>query len=138
MMSTVLNNVSPKKQPTDDRSAEATAVAELVRLAKEQGLALTGPNGLLKLFTKNVLEAALNEELTEHLGHEKIRTATDRESPNGRNGTRPKTVLTEPNGQVTIDVQRDRDGIFEPQSLRSDSAASMGSRRSCCRCMPTG
>jgi transposase-like protein len=32
---------------------------------------LTGPNGLLKQFTNNVLETALNEEMTEHLGHEK-------------------------------------------------------------------
>jgi putative transposase len=32
---------------------------------------LTGRNGLLKLFTKNVLETALGEEMTEHLGHEK-------------------------------------------------------------------
>jgi transposase-like protein len=39
---------------------------ELVRLAKEQGLSLTGPDGLLRQLTKTVLEAALNEELTEH------------------------------------------------------------------------
>ncbi len=35
---------------------------------KEQGLSLTGPDGLL---TKTVLETALNEEMTEHLGYEK-------------------------------------------------------------------
>ena len=40
----------------------------MVAEAKARGLELTGPNGLLKLFTKNVLETALNEELTEHLG----------------------------------------------------------------------
>lgn len=62
---TTLDVVSPKKESNEDRSAEAAAAAELVRLAKEQGLALTGPDGLLKLFTKNVLETALNEELTE-------------------------------------------------------------------------
>ncbi|WP_426623020.1 IS256 family transposase [Leifsonia sp. McL0607] len=67
-MTTTLDVVSLKKHHDDDRSAEAAAAAELVRLAKEQGLALTGPDGLLKLFTKNVLETALNEELTEHLG----------------------------------------------------------------------
>ena len=44
-------------------SAEAAAAAELVRLAKEQGLSLTGPDGLLKQFTKTVLETALNEEM---------------------------------------------------------------------------
>src|SRR4051794_9406714 len=37
------------------------------------GLALTGPEGLLKQFTKSVLETALNEEMTEHLGHAKPR-----------------------------------------------------------------
>jgi len=47
------------------------AAIELVRLAKEQGLALTGPNGLLKQLTKTVIETALNEEMTEHLGYEK-------------------------------------------------------------------
>ncbi|MEH6822232.1 MAG: IS256 family transposase, partial [Dietzia psychralcaliphila] len=51
-------------------SAEASAAAELVRLAKEQGLSLTGPDGLLKQFTKTVLETALNEEMAEHLGHD--------------------------------------------------------------------
>ena len=115
---TTLGVVSSKNLKEDDRSAEAAAAAELVRVAKEQGLALTGPDGLLKLFTKNVLETALNEELTEHLGHEKNRAGADREGGNVRNGTRPKTVLTEATGQVTIDVPRDRDGSFEPQIVR--------------------
>lgn len=117
-MTTTLEVVSPKKHHDDDRSAEAAAAAELVRLAKEQGLALTGPDGLLKLFTKNVLETALNEELTEHRGHEKNHADPDREDRNVRNGTRPKTVLTEATGQVTIDVPRDRDGSFEPQIVK--------------------
>jgi len=47
----------------------------------------------LKLFTKNVLETALGEEMTEHLGHEKNRAEAARESTNVRNGTRPKTVI---------------------------------------------
>ncbi len=85
-----------------------------MRLAKEQGLSLTGPGGLLKQFTKNVLETALNEEMTEHLGHEKNQAPDERESTNVRNGTRPKTVLTEATGHVQLDVPRDRDGSFEP------------------------
>ncbi|WP_309616391.1 IS256 family transposase [Salinibacterium sp.] len=117
-MTTTLDAVSSKKHDGDDRSAEAAAAAELVRLAKEQGLALTGPDGLLKLFTKNVLETALDEELTEHLGHEKNRADPARENANVRNGTRPKTVLTEATGQVTIEVPRDRDGSFEPQIVK--------------------
>jgi hypothetical protein len=37
-------------------SPEQVAAAAMVAQAREQGLALTGPNGLLKLFTKSVLE----------------------------------------------------------------------------------
>ena len=77
-------------------------------------MSLTGPDGLLKQFTKSVLETALNEEMTEHLGHEKNRAPGDRDSANVRNGTRPKTVLTEATGHVEIEVPRDRDGTFEP------------------------
>jgi hypothetical protein len=109
---TTLDVVSPKKKP--EPSAEEVAAAELVRLAKEQGLSLTGPDGLLKQFTKSVLETALNEEMTEHLGHEKNRAPGDRDSANVRNGTRPKTVLTEATGHVEIEVPRDRDSTFEP------------------------
>jgi putative transposase len=68
-MATTLNDVT-KRKPVET-SAEEKAAAELVRLAKEQGLSLTGPDGLLKQLTKTVLETALNEEMTEHLGYEK-------------------------------------------------------------------
>ncbi len=109
---TTLDVVSTKKKP--EPSAEEVAARELVRLAKEQGWSLTGPDGLLKQFTKSVLETALNEEMTEHLGHEKNRAPGDRESGNVRNGSRPKTVLTEATGHVEIEVPRDRDSTFEP------------------------
>src|SRR5665811_2315042 len=110
---TTLDVVSTKKKP--EPSAEEVAARELVRLAKEQGLSLTGPDGLLKQFTKNVLETALNEEMTEHLGHEKNRVPEGREASNVRNvrnGTRPKTVLTHATGEVDLEVPRDRDGTF--------------------------
>ena len=64
-------DVVGSKEP--EPSAGELAALELVRLAKEQGLSLTGPDGLLKQFTKSVLETALNEEMTGHLGHEKNR-----------------------------------------------------------------
>jgi len=112
VMTTTLSDMTAKKKP--EPSAEEIAAKELVRLAKEQGLSLTGPDGLLKQFTKNVLETALNEEMTEHLGHEKNRVAQGRESTNVRNGTRPKSVLTHASGEVELEVPRDRDGTFEP------------------------
>ncbi len=114
-MTATLNDVV-KKEPADE-SAEQQAATELVRLAREQGLSLTGPDGLLKQLTKSVLEAALAEEMTEHLGYEKHDPA-GAGSPNIRNGTRSKTVLTENTGPVPIDVPRDRSGTFEPQIVK--------------------
>src|SRR3954454_1054336 len=95
-------------------SAEAEAAREFLKLASDRGLSLTGPDGLLKQFTKNVLETALSEEMTEHLGHEKNRVPEGRGSANIRNGTRPKTVLTAATGPVEMEVPRDPDGTFEP------------------------
>ena len=90
----------------------------MVAEARQRGLELTGPSGLLKLFTKNVLETALNEELTEHLGHEKNQAQPDRESTNVRNGTRSKTVISDAVGELVVEVPRDRDGTFSPQIVR--------------------
>src|SRR3954467_5682397 len=107
-MTATLDDVTARKKRPEP-SAEQQAAAELVRLAKEQGLSLTGPDGLLKQLPKTVLETSLNEEMTEHLGYEKL-------SPRGagrgniRNGSRSKTVVTENTGQVEIDVPRDRAG----------------------------
>ncbi|MEU4429481.1 IS256 family transposase [Nocardia rhamnosiphila] len=114
-MMTTLDAVARKKA---EASAEQLAAAELVRMAKEQGLSLTGPDGLLQQFTKTVLETALNEEMTEHLGFEPNQPPEDRESGNVRNGTRSKTVLTETTGPVPIEVPRDRDGSFQPQIVK--------------------
>jgi len=111
---TTLDGVRKKKQA---ESAEQQAAVELVRLAQEQGLSLTGPEGLLKQLTKTVLEAALNGEMTEHLGYEKHDPA-GAGTGNIRNGTRAKTVLTESTGHVEIDVPRDRAGTFEPQIVK--------------------
>lgn len=109
-----------KKIGKSDRtlSPEQAAVAEMVAMAKDKGLDLTGPDGLLKLFTKNVLETALNEELTEHLGHEKNRADSGRDSANVRNGSRPKTVISDAAGAIEITVPRDREGTFEPRIVR--------------------
>jgi putative transposase len=113
-MTTTLDGVTKKKA---EQSAEQQAAVELVQLAKEQGLSLTGPDGLLKQLTKTVIETALSEEMTEHLGYEKHDPA-GAGTGNIRNGTRAKTVLTESTGHVDIDVPRDRAGTFEPQIVR--------------------
>ena len=86
---------------------------ELVRQARDAGVDLTGPGGLLKSLTKLVIETALEEEMSEHLGYDK-NAVQGRNRGNSRNGKRSKTVLTDAAGAVEIEVPRDRDGTFEP------------------------
>jgi putative transposase len=114
-MTETLVGVNPpsSKDPADPPSAEELAAAkELVRQARAQGVALTGPGGLLKALTKTVLETALEEEMAEHLGYDK-HDPVGRNRGNSRNGKRAKTVLTD-SGEVAVEVPRDRDGSFEP------------------------
>jgi putative transposase len=85
---------------------------QLLAQAKEQGVELVGPDGLLNQLTKRVLETALEEEMAEHLGYDK-HDPVGRNRGNSRNGKRAKTVFTD-SGEVDIEVPRDRDGSFEP------------------------
>jgi len=110
-MTATLPDVAAKKK--QEPTPEEQVVAELVRQAREKGLSLTGPDGLLKQLTKTVIETALQEEMTEHLGYEK-HDPVGAGTGNIRNGVRPKTVLTEASGPVEIGVPRDRAGTFEP------------------------
>src|SRR3984885_9194857 len=89
---------------------------ELLARAQSGGVELLGPDGLLSQVTKAVLERALGEEMTAHLGYEKHDPA-GRGSGNSRNGTTPKTLLTDV-GAVDLAVPRDRSGTFEPQIVR--------------------
>src|SRR5215471_15982317 len=114
-MTETLDGVASKRKDKPEPTTEEKLAEELVARAREQGVSLTGPEGLLKQLTKTVLETALNQEMTEHLGHEKHGQPV---AGNVRNGTRAKTVLTEASGQVGIEVPRDRAGTFEPQIVR--------------------
>jgi transposase-like protein len=107
---------SPFGVPADAglSSDELAAVAGLVRKAREQGVAVTGPGGLLKTLTKTVIETALQEEMTDHLGYGK-HAVEGRNGGNSRNGSRSKTVVTDNCGEVEIEVPRDRQGTFSPQ-----------------------
>jgi hypothetical protein len=80
---------------------EVAMVEGLVRRAKDQWLALTGPGGLLKSLTKTVLETALEEEFSEHLGYDN-HDPVGRNLGNSRNGYRWKTVVTDACGEVEI------------------------------------
>ncbi len=70
-----------------------------------------------------MIQTALNEELTEHLGYEKHESA-GRESGNIRNGARGKTVLTDSVGAIDIEVPRDRAGMLGPQIVKKRRCSS--------------
>jgi transposase-like protein len=101
------------KKALTPQEQDRAAVNELVRAARARGEDLTGPDGLLKTITKSVLESALEQEISEHLGYDK-HAAEGRNGANSRNGTRTKTVLTDNAGSVKVEVPRDRDGTFAP------------------------
>ncbi len=86
---------------------------ELLDRARAEGVSLVGPGGLLAGVTKTVLQAALDAEMADHLGYEKGERPPF-PAGNHRNGTSPKTVLTEV-GAIGLEVPRDRAGKFDPQ-----------------------
>jgi putative transposase len=114
MTSDAVTTGASKKKATAPASAQERLAAAMVAQAQEQGLALTGPDGLLKQLTKTVLETALAAEMTEHVGHAKHADQPGREGTNVRNGTRTKTVISDAVGPVQVAVPRDREGTFEP------------------------
>ena len=95
-----------------DKRIDPKLVAELLK-GYQRPEDLLGPEGLLKQLTKSLVETALGAELTHHLGYAKGE-AKPAGQANQRNGTTPKTLLTE-QGEVPIEVPRDRAGTFEPQ-----------------------
>src|SRR5499425_2162817 len=102
----------PGRRPlVDDELAD-----QLLGRAQAEGVELLGPDGLLSQVTKAVLERALAEEMTGHLGYDKHDPA-GRGSGNNRNGSTPKTVLTDV-GAVDLAVPRDRNGSFDPKIVR--------------------
>jgi putative transposase len=82
-------------------------------------LQLTGDGGFIPEMLKAVFERGLQAELSDHLGYEKGDRA-GRGSPNHRNGTSPKTVLSEV-GALPLEVPRDRAGSFEPRLVPKGS-----------------
>ena len=92
----------------------------LLAQAKEQGVELGGPNGLLNQLTKNVLETALDAEMTEHVGCEG-------HDPAGRAAAIRATALdlkrcSPRSAPVKIEVPPDTNSSFEPQIVKKGSA----------------
>ena len=73
---------------------------------------LIGEHGLLKQLTKILVEAALETEMADHLGHGK-NEPVENVAGNTRNGKSKKTLKGE-FGELPIEIPRDRHGTFEP------------------------
>jgi len=106
----------PKEPPQEvvDRLAGLLPEGALEEAVK--GLApdeLSGPGGLLSQLAGRVVEAALEAEMTDHLGHPPGGTPS---GANVRNGSTRKTVQTDL-GPVKVKTPRDRDASFDPKIL---------------------
>jgi len=76
---------------------------------------ILGESGVLKQLTKAVLERALASELTTHLGYEK-HALEGNNTGNSRNG-HSKKRLRYSDGEVEVDIPRDRNGEYTPQLI---------------------
>lgn len=80
--------------------------------ARSSGIELTGLVGLLTDLTRQVFQAALEVEISDHLGYERGDPAGV-DSGNSQKGTTAKTVRAD-FGEVHLDVPRYRAGTFSP------------------------
>ena len=99
-----------KKKSERDQQVDA-ALDELLKGQRPEDILNEG--GLVQDLTKRLVERALEGEMTDHLGYEK-HASVGRDGGNSRNGKTRKRVKTG-DGEVEIEVPRDRDGSFEPQ-----------------------
>lgn len=98
---------------------------QLHALAAEFAKTLKTPedlNQFSRMLKKITVEAALNAELTDHLGYEKHQP---RKGKNARNGYTSKTIICN-EGEIDIDTPRDRDGSFEPQLIKKNQTRITG------------
>ncbi|SSX81804.1 Transposase and inactivated derivatives [[Actinobacillus] rossii] len=79
-------------------------------------------NQFSRMLKKITVEAALNGELTDHLGYEKHQPGKGK---NARNGYTSKTVICD-EGEIEIETPRDRDGTFEPQLIKKNQTRITG------------
>ena len=74
---------------------------------------LLGKNGIMQELKKRLIERAMENELTHHLGHEKNAKSKD---GNQRNEYSSKKIKSS-NDEFEISIPRDREGDFEPKII---------------------
>ena len=91
--------------------AMAAELAKDIKSEKDLG-------ALTQQLIKMTVETALNAELDEHLGYEK-------HAPEGRGNSLSAKRLKGQHGEVSIQAPRDRNGSFEPSSVKASPVAQM-------------
>jgi len=103
-----------KRKPLTPDTSQPPVPPEILDQFVGQGpLSAEELEAVMRRFKKAIVERALGGELTHHLGYPPGGTKPE-EAANHRNGTSPKTVLTD-EGPLALDVPRDRAGTFEPR-----------------------
>src|SRR3954469_2312663 len=126
----------PDREPASKPLVDDQLADELLGRAQAEGVELLGPDGLLSRVTRAVLERALGEEMTHHLGYDKHDPA-GRGSSNSRNGTTGKRLLTEV-GSLDLEVPRDSNGSFTRRSCARARPVWTGSTTESSRCTRVG
>lgn len=91
---------------THDTKWDELKEQALLRLRENKEL--SGKNGAITPLIKEILEAAIEAELSDHLKDSK---------PNRRNGKTCKELKSD-YGKIELETSRDREGSFEPQLIK--------------------
>jgi transposase-like protein len=87
------------------------------QLLEERGIKdLAGVHALVKELTSDFIQEAMDAELEEELGYSKY-DYKNKQTDNSRNGSYKKTV-TSSQGEIELEVPRDRKGEYEPQIVK--------------------
>jgi len=102
----------PKKSEVSPGVAGVTIPPELLDQLVKGPMTPEEVQAICLRFKKALIERAMGGEITHHLGYHPGEARPEGQD-NHRNGTTPKTVLTD-DGPIRLDVPRDRDGSYEP------------------------
>jgi transposase-like protein len=109
-MTITMNPKKPKTRKSPKLFPDELIDQLLAQVEHKDAESILGESGLAGLLKKQLAERMLVAELNHHLTSE---TAQGKPG-NHRNGTSSKTVIT-PNGEMELDIPRDRRSTFEPQ-----------------------
>jgi putative transposase len=120
LVDALLEQLSDERGELPEEVNERLLDAMIDRLiaGKRSEREILGRDGLLGELTRRLVERALGEELTEHLGYP-AGQAPPGGAGNARNGGTPKTLLTD-HGAVRIRTPRDRGAEFQPRLVKKN------------------